>query len=389
MRCSISLRLLAFVSVLMSGGACAESVIAEGAAPISSGNDQYAREEALRNALSEAVRQTSLRVGATVGVKNSLLTSDQVVIKSSGLVRNHRIIDERQDGDVYRVSILAELDVDSAHQDAGACREGHTKRLLIGGFPLRRPEQLRFDELSGYGPLTASELAQRFPKQAAVFVDFSGDTWVRYDVPERVDGPVALGSQGWSVIRAATRLHRAQYLMIGQFHSVAASADEKKREIDLEALIFDASTGSCVARRRFHRTAAGRIRIPRSIVFGSAAHYATDFGRAYADLLDEVARWADATTSCLPFSARVLKVDGNSIYIDAGAESGIAVGDTFSVFRPAKQPIVTPSGEVLGVEKRPLGEMSVTTVYPRFAIGELKARGAGVVAAIDDELYGH
>ena len=138
----------------------------------------------------------------------------------------------------------------------------------------------------------------------------------------------------------------------------------------MEALILDPLTGSCVARKRFSRTASGKVVLPRSIGFGSAAHYATDFGAAYGDVLSEIASWAEATTSCLPFSARVLRSEGHSVYFDAGAEQGISIGDVFSAFKANAKPVAARGGEILGREKTMAGEVRVKSVYPRFSIGE-------------------
>lgn len=367
----------------------AESVVVEGAAPLRNQNPLAAREEAIRNALAEAARSGSLHVGSVLGTSGPQTAFDQVVVKASARVYRHQIINESHDGETYRVTLSADLESEPASPTGNVCREGHTKRLLIGGFPVLRPEQLKSNEMSGYAQLSAGEIARRLGANPAIFADYNGSTMVHFGVPERVVGAIPLDLQAWSVVRAATRKHRAQYLLIGRYRSLSISADESHREIDMEALILDASDGSCVARKRFSQTASGHVAIPESIVFGSTAHYASDFGRVHGAVLEDVARWAEAITSCLPFSARVVKVDNKAVYLDAGAEQGVSIGDTFSAFKSARQPITTPRGEILGIEKRAVGELVITTVYPRFAIGELTTPpSAGLALEPDDELFG-
>lgn len=388
MRCRLRCGLMA--AALALGATCgqAETVIAEGVASVQSGGIAAAREEAIRSALADAARQASLTVDARSGAHNQQAAFDQVVIRSGVRVERHRILAESEQDGVYRVRLSAELGAGSGHAGP-VCREGHTRRLLLAGFPLQRPEQLAMREMTGYAQLTAAEAARRFPDGAAIMVDHQGDLMVLPAVPERVVDGVAADFQGWSVIRDAARRHRAQYVLAGRFRSLALSADEKSREVDLEALILDASSGVCVARQRFRRVALGRVKIPGTVIFGSSAHYATDFGQAYAAVLDDMARWAEATTSCLPFSARVIRSGKDSIHIDAGAEQGLAPGDLLSAFRPDRQPVVTPGGEILGLEKRPVGEVVVTTVYPRFAIARLQTPASGLQLEVGDELHGH
>lgn len=377
-------------AALALGAPCgqAETVIAEGVATVQPGGLAPAREEAIRNALADAARQASLTVEARSGSGNHQAAFDQVVIRSGVRVERHRILAESEQDGVYRVRLSAELSASSGHAGS-VCREGHTRRLLLAGFPLQRPEQLAMREMTGYAQLTAAEAARRFPDGAAILVDHQGELMVLPAVPERVVEGVAADFQGWSVIRDAARRHRAQYVLAGRFRSLALSADEKSREVDLEALILDASSGVCVARQRFRRVAQGRVKIPGAVIFGSSAHYATDFGQAYAAVLDDMARWAEATTSCLPFSARVIRSGKDGIHLDAGAEQGLAPGDLLSAFRPDRQPVVTPGGEILGLEKRPVGEVVVTTVYPRFAIARLQTPASGLQVEVGDELHGH
>lgn len=126
----------------------------------------------------------------------------------------------------------ADLESEPASPTGNVCREGHTKRLLIGGFPVLRPERLKINEMSGYAQLSAGEIARRLGANPAIFADYNGNTMVHFGVPERVVGAIPLDLQAWSVVRTATRKHRAQYLLIGRYRSLAISADESHREID-------------------------------------------------------------------------------------------------------------------------------------------------------------
>lgn len=394
MRHSLLSGIFALALLIIGTGAIAASVVAEGSAPIHNGNLSLAREEAIRNALAEAARLTSVTVDAALGISGGQVAFDQVVVKSAANVFRHQVISEQHDESLYRVTISADLESAAGRAADNYCRSGYTKRLLIGGFPMLRPEQLEMEEMSGYAHLTAREIAKRFGATPAVFVDHNGSLMLHFGVPERVIGDTPPDAQAWTLGRAEAEKHRAQYLLIGRYHSLALSPNKSKREIDIEALIIDASSGSCVARKRFYGTASGRILFPSLIIpastpFGSAAHYATDFGKPYGEILTDIARWADATTSCQPFSARVVKVDGKSVYFDVGAEQGVSIGDIFSTFKPASKPVTARGGEILGIEKKTVGDLKVTTTYPRFSIGELTPPFSGMALERGDELFSH
>ena len=377
----------ALVLSLISTAAVSEAVVVDGTAMITDGNLFLAREEAIRNALAEAGRQASLSVSSTLGTTDAQLAFDQTVVKASARVYRHQVINEHHDSQWFRVTVSADLESSAGRAGDSACRDGHTKRLLVGGFPMLRPEQLRMNELSGYAHLTAREIAGRFSTPSAVLVDHNGNLMLHFGMADQASGDMPRSGQDWTLGRAAAEKHRAQYLLVGRYHSLALSRDGSSRTIDIEALIIDASSGSCVARKRFERTAAGHVVLSGAIGFGSTAHYATDLGRAYGEVLTDIARWAEATTSCQPFLARVLKVEGNSVYFDVGAEQGIAIGNNFSAFDSIQKPIVTDGGEILGLEKKSIGNLSVTTVYPKFSIGQLTAPLSGSTMKKGDELY--
>jgi len=82
-------------------------------------------------------------------------------------------------------------------------------------------------------------------------------------------------------------------------------------------------------------------------------------GRLHGKLLGDIARWAEATTSCLPFSAR----GGASrrqvgFILNSGAEQGIAIGDGFSAYKAVRQPVRPPvAAKFSGRRRKRVGEI--------------------------------
>lgn len=365
----------------------AQSVVVEGQATIVGGDIAAARQAAIRDALGNAVRQGSVAVSNVAATHNSALVFDQVLLRASGRVRRHEVIDESRDADLIRVRIRAELEPNT---DAGGkpsvCREGHVKRVLIGAFPLQRPEQVLPEELYGYSQLTAREIATRFASQPAVMVGYQGDLVLNYARPKRVVGDFPADRQAWERVRAEAEKHRAQYLLLGEFRAFELDAAREKRQLDLEVLLVDAFSGTIAARTRIAEVAIGEVVIPKAVLFGSAAHLRSGLGVAYDALLRRVAEWTEATASCLPFGTRVIRSENGRGYIDAGTEQRLAVGDSFTAFRVRGTQITTSGGEVLGQEKSAIGEARVTAVYPRFAI--VDAVGGGSLET-GDELHSY
>jgi len=66
--------------------------------------------------------------------------------------------------------------------------------------------------------------------------------------------------------------------------------------------------------------------------------------------------------------AKIANVDGATLYINAGSEGGIKVGEEFTVYRVGKQIKDPDTGEVLGADEVKVGRVKVTAVKgPRFS----------------------
>lgn len=373
--------------------AVAQMVSVEGVAPIINGDTDAAREAAIRNALGDAARQAGTEVRAVSESRDGRIAFDQTTLRAWTRVERHEVIMEQTEGELYRVLIMAELTPATADPSAARCDRHHLNRLLIGGFPLTRPEQLLPGELAGYAHLSGREIAARMrsatsdTNAAQVLADHRGSLMLRIQFPEHAGTDVPIDAQTWSQVRNAAEQHRAQYVLVGQFISFALDRGQRQRELELDVVLLDAYSATCVARKRFARSISGSVVLPDTLVFGSAAHLDSDLGRAYARLMDEVAAWAEQTARCQPLGARVIDVSNGRVRIDVGSEQGVRVGDSFSAISSMGAPLTTRAGEVLGMERVMLGEARVTSVYPRFAVMEMV--GSGALPQSGDQMYSY
>jgi hypothetical protein len=129
-----------------------------------------------------------------------------------------------------------------------------------------------------------------------------------------------------------------------------------------------------LAHRQFQAVAKGTVRTSRTRTFGSPAFYQSDLGQTWTALLSQAAQWVADKTACLPFIARITRLDGQRIYLDAGAESGLLANVKLHLHRVNQQPIQALDGSLLGHEKQLGPGLRIVQVYPMFAIAELDPR---------------
>ena len=70
--------------------------------------------------------------------------------------------------------------------------------------------------------------------------------------------------------------------------------------------------------------------------------------------------------------ARVVKIEGQKIWINLGAQAGIKVGDTFNVFNVGEALVDPVSGVTLGADEKQTGTAAVSEIQDRYAIVTLK-----------------
>jgi hypothetical protein len=165
--------------VLTAAAARAQDVTQEatGQAAVLNGDKPAAREKAIEDALRQAVSQVAgTLVTSTTQVENFQTKMDEILTRSSGYVKSHRIVKESMDGDVVQITVSAKVSTAALDKDLEAIglvisRKNKPRTMLllmeqnIGmdgpsvpwsasrrvGFDLRIGENVMLDELQKKG----------------------------------------------------------------------------------------------------------------------------------------------------------------------------------------------------------------------------------------------
>lgn len=84
-------------------------------------------------------------------------------------------------------------------------------------------------------------------------------------------------------------------------------------------------------------------------------------GKATREAIQDIMAKIDNQTTAMPWQAKIIKVDGNSVYINAGSEAGVNIGDVFEVYARGEELIDPDTGLSLGSEETKVGEISVAS----------------------------
>jgi curli biogenesis system outer membrane secretion channel CsgG len=109
----------------------------------------------------------------------------------------------------------------------------------------------------------------------------------------------------------------------------------------------------------------------------------TPLGMAVRDAVVEAAGYIVKQTYEIEWTGQVVQADAGEIFVNAGTESGVKVGDAFILSTIERELIDPGTGASLGRVERPLGEVRVEQVNGKYAIakpvGEFPVRRGDLV----------
>ena len=173
---------------------------------------------------------------------------------------------------------------------------------------------------------------------------------------------VVIGAQ--ALIRCAiTEYSYKQNSSSGGFkgiRGISLGGNSVKAIVGIDTRIYDSTTSEILASTLAHGTAtSGGLDVKYSdskVDVGSSSFQSTPLGKASREAIDE---------------ARVIRADGKTLYLNAGEESGLSPGQTFTVFRAGEALVDPASGIRLGSPDRAVGTVRVTAVKPKYSVAQV------------------
>ena len=99
----------------------------------------------------------------------------------------------------------------------------------------------------------------------------------------------------------------------------------------------------------------------------TAAFKNTPLGKALQEAIKEAVNLITIKTEDIAWQGKVMKVSGDVVYITGGEDVGIENGSTFLVLKTLEELTDPDTGEVLGVETKTLGKITVVEVQEKFS----------------------
>ncbi len=406
MRLSILLRAACWAAFVFAlPGARAEVYQAEGVASLEAGR-VAAREAAIGDALRQIAITHRGGMLASSQVVDGLQTAESMMLGPLSLPGKTRVLSETLRDGLLLVRVEHDTDAADGEQKADTCQRAAmppgrflARRIVTSYFQLERPT-----DASDLG-----SIANWFPGELVRLFNLRRETQALYAGTMSVfpGGRMLEASTAADTVREIGRREGAQFVLAGRIVDTAVTRREPRvdvfgtgtpsgqgtyysgplsgllglsvrnvpveRRFEIEYWLYDTLSGGILLRDNLRRVARGDVHPQSSRVFNVDAMVESEYGQVMGLVLEEIAAKVSSAVQCLPFATRVARVEGDKVYLSAGALDGLAVRDRLVVYkpRPATE-IRRTDGEVLGVPELQLGDVEIEQVQPRFAVARLR-----------------
>jgi curli biogenesis system outer membrane secretion channel CsgG len=155
-----------------------------------------------------------------------------------------------------------------------------------------------------------------------------------------------------------------------------------KAHVAVDIRLIDASTGQVLHSHNAAGTASSSgigIGVTSGDVdFTSSGFQKTPLGLATRQAIHDVIEFIISKMEDMPVTAKIIKISGNKVYLNAGATMNIQPGDKFLAYSKGESMIDPDTGLNLGSEDTLVGTVEVTDVKDKYSIGLLEA-GSGTL----------
>jgi len=373
-------------------------VDANGVAEIEYGDVNSARVRAMRNAIENASMQVSANIQSTQVMENGNLTVDYLRIHSAAKVTDIQVISEGQDGDYYRVHIMARVAPDQIC--ANVMANQYRKSVAITGFSMEHPQHATLGHLGSVDRSLPALLVNDINGRPGLRA-LSANYMTLY--PNTPNAPTQI-SPRMTLTRAVTAAKDlgVQFVVSGVIRDLAMENPDaprannwdrwlkkvgitkakRTRHFVFDLYVHDGYSGALVFQSRYRTYGLWNEKNNSNVGFGTAKFFSTDYGSQVRLLLDQAVTDLQKTIQCQPFMATIAQVSGKRIYVSSGAESGLRPGDFLSVYRTSQK--FDRQGESFWQISDTRLVAEVKQVQPYYAVAELAIDSERLNLQVDD-----
>ncbi len=335
-----------------------QSITVEGRSKIKNGAKLLARKQAFRDAMRNALHETGNRISP-----ESLLGSTKVV-------------DEWMTDDVYHIQVLSVI------SEGQHCNSPYRKKIVATGFPIVTTGQISAHETQDLYSGIPREI-MNILMESGEFIGRNETHTVLYSQPDMAPEIVDTTNYQESVILQLAQQHGSQFVLSGVIRDLEVESTEyvrgagafaqlksmmrdfvARRGVALDIYIHDGMSGALIFQHRYTDTVIGDVWIPAGYTVGSERFKSTPAGHKISTIIQLASDDISQLLTCYPFSAPVIKVEDNKVYLAAGVQDKLKKGESLVVYS------TNPNAALQ--ENKLIGVIQIEDVQANFSVGSME-----------------
>ncbi|WMC11329.1 flagellar assembly protein T N-terminal domain-containing protein [Oceanimonas pelagia] len=301
---------------------------AEGSAPLSLGVDT-ARQQALEQALSDALLQSGASLSTVQSATNGAFAGQQLDISAQGELMDYLILNEHREQGRLWLTVRADIWPGERRQEqcAGRYRPGMT----LTPITLLHPQQGATGQIYELGTALAQRLASRLEPS----VNITSTLALGLDTDPAL--PRTAGLRRGSDVLAGTQQSRLllsgviEDISIEDGHWTQWTFSDIPRAFRMRITLEDSLTGDVLLQRRYQTRASWDYKKHDRVNVHEQAFWQSGYGLAVEQLLASISQDVIKAQACLKAVGNIVQQSEEGILMDLGRREGIQVGDRFTL----------------------------------------------------------
>ncbi len=145
-----------------------------------------------------------------------------------------------------------------------------------------------------------------------------------------------------------------------------AGGQKTTARVVIDVQLIDTTTGKIVKALSAEGEEAN-VGVSLFVASGGTSLDETKIGKAMRKAINKLVEEVSAEVANIPWSAKIVKAEGGTIYINAGVSSNLQPGMKFLVYRAGEELTDPDTGESLGKEESLAGEVMLTQVLEKMS----------------------
>lgn len=351
----------AFLLLLLSSStAQAERFVeAVGNAVINNEATMAARERAVKNAMEQAMMQTSANIASTSTVNANVLVIESTRIEATGAIADVQVLEEWQDMGIYFVRIRAKVPKNDIKPTNAASR--YRKKIAA----------LQFDVLKRTHVQDLGHIERDLPMELLRRLE-NLDMYIAVDATDILLTKQQLSAD--TIQQIAAQLD-AQIIITGIIRDFSVQEEFfwKNRNTEIDIMVYDGLSGARLARHTLSElTRYTGYQNIRGNIFTNYSLMSKPLGKTLDRILTRQVELVHEDLLKVPFSAKVVDIQGTEIFFNAGTNSAVQTGDVLMAYRVEPEALKNLNQQSLGFREESMASITVKQVNTQFAAGELE-----------------